>query len=1034
MSTCKMTTRWQELCKSIHGYGLVLCLLLGSFFSDASYNLYSQQPFPTFFHRFTPEQGLSQATNSFVLQDSRGFVWVSSIDGLNRYDGHSVRVYRPDPLDSLAIGGKNMQSRFFEAPNGDLWFCTYEAINCYRRRTDDFAVFRIFDETGKIIENGYYAFYFDRAGRLWLRAGEDGLYWFDTRTEQQSARKGSLIGVRCYVDTTAFGAIRGIWSSFFSDSTGIRYTQLNDTAGVVSERAFFKGEEPTFPPLGIADIRPESDTLLWLVGRQGLVAFNPKYLSFKIYSPRSEQSQRFWAILSMDERTFALSSPVGGVWLFDKIKRIFTRQILPETDNPTSLPDREVEEMYRDGTDNLWLSHWNTGLSHAHLHKQKFRNIRINEIFPEINDRPFAIGSLVEDDAGQIWCTTEGAGILVFKNGQAMERFLPNEQVVFLLKDHAGEWWALTRSGVFRRKLSRDSFEKISNMSELVFGFETEDKRLLVSGKDGVFEIKKMLHGKPRIVPAVGFEHLKNRFVDWMYEDKNGTFYFGKDAATLSVLQRNGLQQEHPFGYMKAAHEDLDGHNIWLATTSGLVRMDKTTFGYTVLDESNGLPNQYLYSVIPDSQGNLWMGSNRGILRYTPATGMIRQYRRSDGIWADEFYTNAWLRTASGEIWMGNRDVINLFRPEAIRDVQAVPKIQINNLKVNDLDWKSDAYIGECSSLEFPFSENTLAFNFVALEYSDPANNRLKYKMEGYDEKWVDVPLGAPGFARYAKLPPGHYTFKIMAANSDGIWNPAPRELSIQILAPFWQTWWFMLLIASALTGTGFGIYKYRLSQIQKEYAFKQKTVESEMKALRAQMNPHFIFNSLNSINAYILRNERKIASGYLTEFALLMRQILDNSARETISLENEIEFLQSYLRAEAMRLENKLTWDIRVSNEVDTFETEIPSMILQPYIENAVWHGIAHKPKGGKIFVSIGREASGALLLTVEDKGIGRARARELRTANGRMHESKGLKITEERLALYDQKHGTHSAVETTDLFDSEGNGVGTRVEIRIS
>ena len=224
------------------------------------------------------------------------------------------------------------------------------------------------------------------------------------------------------------------------------------------------------------------------------------------------------------------------------------------------------------------------------------------------------------------------------------------------------------------------------------------------------------------------------------------------------------------------------------------------------------------------------------------------------------------------------------------------------------------------------------------------------------------------------------------------------------------------------------------LEHVQEVDRVRAQKAESEMTALRAQMNPHFIFNSLNSINAYILRNEGKTASGYLTEFAQLMRQMLDNSAQETISLENEIEFLQSYLRAEAMRMENKLTWDIRVSEEVDTFETVIPSMILQPYIENAVWHGIAHKPEGGKITVSIKREASGALLFLIEDNGVGRAFTRELRNANGRTHESKGLKITEERLVLYDQKHGTQSSVNTTDLLEHEGNGGGTKVEIRIS
>jgi len=1003
------------------------------------------QSFPSFFQRLTPEQGLSQAVNSFVFRDSRGFVWVSSIDGLNRYDGHAVRVYRPSLVDSHAMVGKNMQSHFFETPNGDLWFCTYEAIHCYRRRTDDFEVYRIRNASGNVIENGYYIFHFDRASRrIWLRAG-DGLYGFDTQTQRQSPCKGRLTGVRCFADTTTSGRLRGIWSSFFADSTGIRYILLDDTAGVASVQSFFTPKNRKMPLLGVSDIWKESDTLLWLASRQGLVAFNPIRLNFNIYQPKGRKKIPFWSVLPVGNQEIALSSPSEGLWLFDPIKRVFTRQILPEPDNPRSLPDREVEEMYRDADDHIWLSHWNTGLSHAHLHKQKFEHLRLKSLFLDIRDQPFEITGLVETE-GAVWCATEGAGILVLKNGRPAGHFLSNQQVIYLIHDRAGNWWALTRAGVFWRDAIGGDFKKISKRGGLVFGLETAD-RLLFSGDGGVFEVQKGPHGKPLIAPAQGFEHWKNVFVEWMYQDQNETFYLAQDATTLGVFARDGSLREFPFGYTKAAYEDPDGRSIWLATTSGLARMDKTAFTYSMLNEAGGLPSQYLYSVIPDSQNNLWLSTNRGIVRYTPGTGKIRAYGRSDGVWADEFYTHAWLRTDAGDIWMGNRDVINVFRPTAVRDVQTLPNIQVTQLKVNDLEWSDSVYIGERMGFEFPYAANTLSFDFVALEYSDPANNRLRYMLEGYDQKWVELPPGAPGFARYAQLPPGQYTLKIMAANSDGIWNPAPRSLSIHIGAPYWQTWWFWLLTAAALFAAGYGFYRYRLAQVRAAFALRQQAQESElrakgnalraagseMKALRAQMNPHFIFNSLNSINAYILRNLPAEASGYLTEFAHLMRQILDNSARETIPLEQEIAFLESYLKTESLRLENKLTYHIRVADSVDTFETEIPSMILQPYVENAIWHGISAKPDGGHVLVGMERAPDGALLLSVEDNGVGREQGRALRAQRGGTRESKGLKITEERLALYDQKHKTKSLVKTIDLRGEQGEPIGTRVEIWI-
>jgi len=701
--------------------------------------------------------------------------------------------------------------------------------------------------------------------------------------------------------------------------------------------------------------------------------------------------------------------------------------VLSEADNPRSLSDREVEEMYLDPADNIWLSHWNTGISYTHLQKQKFRHVRLKLLFPDIAGRPFEITKLVENN-GAVWCATEGAGILVLQNGRAAGHFLPNEDVIFLLKDHDGALWAMAHSNIFRRSAEGGDFEKIITKTGAYFALETHDKRLIVTGYNGILEIKKTKQGKCDLVPVEGFEELKNVFVDWMHEDKNGTFYWAQDAAMLCVLPPNGKLHKFSFGYMKAAYEDPDGRTIWLATTSGLVRMDKTTFAYTVVDESFGLPSQYLYSILPDRQNNLWLSSNRGIIRFKPAGSAIRAYGRSDGVWADEFYINAWLRTSSGEILMGNRDVINVFRPEAVHDVQTLAKVQITGLKVNDLAWSDSTYIGERTALDFPFSENTLSFDFVALEYSDPANNRLHYTLEGYDQKWVDLPPGAPGFARYAKLPPGRYTLKIRADNSDGIPNPAFRILSIHIRAPYWMTGWFWMLVSMLMAMAGYGFYRYRVGQVRAAFALRQKAQESELRAkenalraansemtaLRAQMNPHFIFNSLNSINAYILRNLPGQASSYLTGFAHLMRQILDNSARETIPLEQEVEFLESYLKAESLRLENKLTYHIQVAAGVDTFETEIPSMILQPYVENAIWHGISAKPQGGRVLVGIERESHGTLLLSVEDNSVGRERARALRAQrmSGRPTPSEGIKITEERLALYDQKRGARSAV----------------------
>jgi len=377
------------------------------------------------------------------------------------------------------------------------------------------------------------------------------------------------------------------------------------------------------------------------------------------------------------------------------------------------------------------------------------------------------------------------------------------------------------------------------------------------------------------------------------------------------------------------------------------------------------------------------------------------------------------------------------FCPNDNRD-SCLPPVIFNSFFIRGKPVQLVTDLNRASVVSLQAEENSFGIEVALVGFTLSPEKAIEYQLDGHDRNWRLARLADTIF--YNNVAGGEYRFRLRAAGTI-----AEKNLFIKIAPYFWQTAWFRLLTLAVITIGGILAYflfqnrrlltkKLALERAQTLAALMQKTADSEMTALRAQMNPHFIFNSLNSINAYILRNEGKTASSYLTEFAHLMRQILDNSAQDAISLENEIEFLQSYFRAEAMRMENKLTWDIRVSEEVDTFETEIPSMILQPYIENAVWHGIAHKPEGGKITISIERDTSSALLLRVEDNGVGRARARELRMISGRVHESKGLKITAERLVLYDQKHGTHSTVETTDLLDSQGNAIGTSVEIRIA
>jgi sensor histidine kinase YesM len=220
---------------------------------------------------------------------------------------------------------------------------------------------------------------------------------------------------------------------------------------------------------------------------------------------------------------------------------------------------------------------------------------------------------------------------------------------------------------------------------------------------------------------------------------------------------------------------------------------------------------------------------------------------------------------------------------------------------------------------------------------------------------------------------------------------------------------------------------------LQLEQDFEQQLAEVQMKALRAQMNPHFIFNCLNSIQLYTTSNEAAKATDYLNRFGQLIRLVLENSRSERVTLRNELEALGLYLQMEAMRFKDKLKYRMEIAPELDTELIEIPPLLLQPYVENAIWHGLMHKPEGGCVQVKVAQVKADCLSITITDDGIGRTQAAVLKSKSATLYKSFGMKMTGERINLINQMYKTHTQVQIHDLMDAEGNPAGTEVVLDI-
>ena len=338
-------------------------------------------------------------------------------------------------------------------------------------------------------------------------------------------------------------------------------------------------------------------------------------------------------------------------------------------------------------------------------------------------------------------------------------------------------------------------------------------------------------------------------------------------------------------------------------------------------------------------------------------------------------------------------------------------------------------YAGD-QAIELPYYQNAISFYFTAFEYNNPEAIRFRYRIAGQEQSWVESQ--GERIAGYTRLPPGHYRFMVQSGSASGEWNDDAAIVEFTIRPPFWQTWWFRLLILLSVITTIFLLVRKRIQRIRKTEAEKTQVnkmmAELEMRALRSQMNPHFIFNSLNSIQKYIWDNKQEDASEYLTKFSRLMRMILEHSMHKLITLEQELASLQLYMELEHRRCNNKFDYVIDVDTRLDLAQTLVPPMLMQPYIENAIWHGLQPKEGRGQLTITITRKGEHELRFEIADNGIGRKKARELQERKAKTAVSYGMQITSQRLHAL-EVNGHTGSVMIEDLYEGTDGDTGTKV-----
>jgi ligand-binding sensor domain-containing protein len=1036
------------------------------------------------FNKVLPPDGILFIHITGITQDKSGYLWFSSKKGFYRYDGYQMTTYQNDPLDPNSVPTNALEAICADN-NGNIWLASLGAglikfdpvhskFTQYRHSATDPSSLSA-DWTSVVMA--------DKSGNIWVGSGE-GLDRLDpqtgkfTRYRHDRNNPNSLSAnpvFSLYEDRkgTIWVGTGTIYGPDKNDPLVGGLNRLDNISGKFTRFLHDPADSTSLINNKVRSIFESSDGTFWIgTAGDGLHTMDRSTGRFRRYryDPANPAKLSRPALNTGAPQmiTFITEDKKGGIWIgttdnglshYDPKSRRVTRfSMQAQSESEFGQADAWCAHSSADGI--VWIGTFMGAL-------QKVNTTQVT--MPLVNLNVGEINGFCEDDDGNFWMASGHAGVFQFdKNKRLLNRYvhdpnnpksLINDSLFTINKDSYGNIWLGTIShGV-------DQF--IKRTGEFVHHSHDEKNAGSLSNNSIIYNYedrnKNSWFGTMRGLNLLNREN--NSFRGYLFYPQD-TSFFGKNIVT-SIIQDGGLRywvssyaggglhlldqttgrfKTYLAGISIARLFEDHSKRVWAGGIEGLFYYDEGVDNFVRFVDPVGLtPIADVRSIIEDADNTLWVGTTLTMIRISPKRDVVTKYDNHIGINIAMSYGQAY-RDKSGQLYFAADDGYYTLNPRLFDKDAAAPKILISRFRLSN----QDVFPGEKSVLEAPiadtreitlnYDQNVFSFDFAAIDFIDPQANRHLFKLDNYDEAW-----NVAGFERralYFNVPPGKYVFRVRAVNAYGKWSE--RTIDITIVPAWWSRWWFRILVIVATVAVIYLLIKWRLQEkyrLQMERAdrekelslLQQRTSQLEMHALRAQMNPHFLFNSLNSINRFILQNNSDQASAYLTKFSRLMRLILQNSQNELVPLENEVDALRLYLDLEAVRFDHQFSYKIDIDPNLDVSALRVPPLIIQPYAENAIWHGLMHKEEKGHLLIEL-VDGGTFLICRITDDGIGRQKAAELKSKSASTHKSMGMKITADRITSMKTARSNDNQIQITDLVHADGSPAGTSVEIKIS
>lgn len=946
--------------------------------------------------QFTEKDGLPDVEFYNLIEDQQGFIWLAADKGLYRYNGKEFKNFTNKNKRGLSVFEP------FEDKSGKIWSLNISGQIFYTEKDS----LQIFTDLGDVLK-GELAKYIVRENDV-LVFSTQNIYSINKKTKKRVKLIDSEahIGSPFYVNKKILVCINEVVFEIKGNALVKNFT--------LPSSSHFKESIETSSTIFTLN------KMLFIV-RQNSLENNERALFVhkdgegckEIAFPKELQNKRLTYFHQENNLLWVCTSDGVFVYKFLNNKMVFVTDYLKNI---------FVTKLMIDSNDNYWFSSLKAGV-------YVIPNINISQY--DFSKEYEGITSMEKiNDNELIFGTSKGkVGIYNLSSKTIKEIVLSSTNKVSAIAYDANKNLTLISQ-------EDNSYLYYNKTSKLVLNkdFINAKKISIINGNkfiyatyNGAYYISDF-NKKINVLDDV--LNFKRTYTScFSFKDEKSYIAFVDD---LIVCQEGKLPQTIRFKnkpiFAFDISETKDG-TIWVATfKDGIfgIRDNKVIYNF---NESNGLISNQTGKIKSDNN-NLWIVTNKGIQLFNTENLTFKTLTKTDGI---NSYNIKGIEVLGSEVFFASNTGLFSLNSKKVFKNNKTPNIYITSIEVNEKPQilKQDYLLNS--------KEKSIKISFNTNGFQSKEKYSYKYRLKGVNNKWIPLETGID-FVKYNSLNAGDYIFEVTFDNNM-FSNAKPLAIQFTIQKPYWEEWWFYVLIIGVIITLIFIYFNEKIKtlrnkqkeEMQKELLSK-KLVFSQLEALRSQMNPHFIFNALNSIQEYILFNNKDLASNYLIKFSRLIRIYLEHSQLNEVILKEEINALKIYLQLEKIRFEDILEYHLEIDDLIDQNNIKIPSLFIQPYVENALKHGLLHKFKNRILKVNFQKDGEHEnLICIIEDNGIGREASFELNKSREKQHASFATSANEKRLNLINLDRKNKIKIKTIDLFDENKNSKGTKIIITI-